>query len=130
MSAHHMGAVVHRLGTTMNLTELLATKAALEAEIVKAKKAEATTALRRVQELVTEFGLTSQQVFPLLPIKSNKQSVAMYRNAATGATWTGRGKPPAWIVGKDRSDFLIAQPAQHEGPFLAEMAAAADRSRA
>ncbi len=117
-------------GMTMNLTELLAAKAALDAEIAKAKKTEATAALRRVQELVTEFGLTSQQVFPLLPAKSKKQGVAKYQNPTTGATWTGRGKPPAWIVGQDRNAFLIAQPAQHEGPFLAEMAAAADRRRA
>lgn len=114
----------------MNLTELLAKKAALDAEIAKAKKTEATAALHRVQELVTEFGFTSQQVFPLLPAKSKKQGAAKYKDPATGATWTGRGKPPAWIVGKDRNDFLIVQPVQHEGPFLAEMAAAADRSRA
>lgn len=48
-------------GMTMNLTELLAAKAALDAEIAKAKKTEATAALRRVQELVTEFGLTYNQ---------------------------------------------------------------------
>jgi len=113
----------------MNLTELLATKAALDAEIAKAKKTEATAALRRVQELVTEFGLTSQQVFPLLPAKNKTQGVVKYKDPATGATWTGRGKPPAWIIGKDRNAFLIAQPVQHQGPFLAEMAAAADRSR-
>src|SRR5258708_31873370 len=67
-------------GMTMNLTELLAAKAALDAEIAKAKKTEATAALRRVQELVTEFGLTSQQVFPLLPAKSKKQGAAKYRS--------------------------------------------------
>jgi DNA-binding protein H-NS len=32
-----------------------------------------------------------------------------YRDAATGKTWTGRGKPPNWIVGvSDRTAFLIA----------------------
>ena len=77
-------------GMTMNLTELLAAKAALDAEIAKAKKTEATAALRRVQELVTEFGLTSQQVFPLLPAKSKKQGAAKYQNPTTGATWTGQ----------------------------------------
>ncbi|WP_457844072.1 H-NS family nucleoid-associated regulatory protein [Staphylococcus aureus] len=30
-----------------------------------------------------------------------------YRDPATGATWTGRGKPPNWIVGKDRTPFQI-----------------------
>lgn len=36
-----------------------------------------------------------------------------YRHPDTGATWTGRGKPPRWISaaeaeGKTRDDFLIA----------------------
>jgi DNA-binding protein H-NS len=36
-----------------------------------------------------------------------------YRHPDSGATWTGRGKPPRWISaaeaeGKSRSDFLIA----------------------
>lgn len=112
----------------MNLNELIAAKAALDVEIAKAKKNEAGAALRRVQELVTEFGLTSQQVFPFVPAK--KQGVAKYRDASSGATWTGRGKPPTWIVGKDRDDFLIDEPAQEaRGPFLAEMAAAAARNQ-
>lgn len=36
-----------------------------------------------------------------------------YRHPETGATWTGRGKPPRWVSaaeaeGKSRNDFLIA----------------------
>lgn len=111
----------------MNLTELLAKKSALDEEIAKVKKSEATLALRRVQDLVSEFGFTSEQVFPLLPSKIKKQGVAKYRDSVTGATWTGRGKPPAWIVGKDRNKLLIEQNDQYEGPYLAEMAAAAGR---
>jgi DNA-binding protein H-NS len=34
-----------------------------------------------------------------------------YRDPATGATWSGRARPPAWIKdAKDRSVFLIEQP--------------------
>lgn len=33
-----------------------------------------------------------------------------YRNPETGATWTGRGKPPNWIRdAKNRDAFLIVQ---------------------
>ena len=34
-----------------------------------------------------------------------------YRDPATGMTWTGRGRAPVWIVGDDRSKYLIQQPA-------------------
>lgn len=34
--------------------------------------------------------------------------VPKYRDAKTGKTWTGRGKPPLWIVGAaNRDDYLI-----------------------
>jgi DNA-binding protein H-NS len=34
---------------------------------------------------------------------------AMYRDPKTGATWSGRGRAPAWLAGaKDRTKFLIA----------------------
>src|SRR5438876_108451 len=34
--------------------------------------------------------------------------VAKYRDPKTGKTWTGRGKPPAWIAGvKNRDAYLI-----------------------
>jgi DNA-binding protein H-NS len=37
--------------------------------------------------------------------------VAKYRDPVSGATWSGRARPPAWIKdAKDRSKFLIEQP--------------------
>ncbi|HEX6705062.1 MAG TPA: H-NS histone family protein [Albitalea sp.] len=34
--------------------------------------------------------------------------LAKYRDPATGETWTGRGRPPNWIVSaKNRDEFLI-----------------------
>jgi DNA-binding protein H-NS len=41
---------------------------------------------------------------PPVPVK--------YKHPNTGATWTGRGKPPRWVVeaeaaGQSRNDFLV-----------------------
>jgi DNA-binding protein H-NS len=37
--------------------------------------------------------------------------VAKYRDPKTGGTWTGRGRPPTWIVAaKNRDAFLIDAP--------------------
>jgi len=30
-----------------------------------------------------------------------------YRDIATGATWSGRGREPTWLRGKNREDFAI-----------------------
>jgi len=44
--------------------------------------------------------------------KPAKQVAPKYRHPETGATWTGRGKPPRWLVaaeaaGATRDQFLI-----------------------
>ncbi|WP_315534065.1 H-NS histone family protein [Delftia acidovorans] len=85
---------------------LLAQKAALEAQIAQAQAERKAEGIAAARALIQEHGLTAADVFP--PSKA-KGSVGApkYRDPATGATWTGRGKPPNWIVGKDRAPFLI-----------------------
>ena len=85
--------------------ELLAQKKLLDEQIANAKKAESEQALQTFLQLVQEFGFTAQQVFPWKP--KPKKVAAKYRDPATGATWSGRGKPPQWIGGKDRTPFVI-----------------------
>ncbi len=87
-------------------SELLAQKKSLDAQIAQAHKAESVQALATVHELIAEFGFTAQQVFPWKP--QPKKVAAKYRDPDTGATWSGRGKPPQWIAGKDREPFVIA----------------------
>lgn len=42
------------------------------------------------------------------PRRSKGEKVApKYRNPETGDTWTGRGREPSWIKGKDREEFLV-----------------------
>lgn len=108
---------------TTKLSELLTQRASLDAAIADARTAASEEALRKVHELVAEFGFTSQQVFPWKP--TVRTVAPKYRDAKSGATWTGRGRAPDWIAGKNRDDFLIDRPRTQEGPFLAEMAAAA-----
>lgn len=115
-----------------SLKELLAEHAAIDAALAQEKKAAAEQALVQVHALIAEFGFTAQQVFPWKPLKTHVPS--KYLDPNSGATWSGRGKPPAWIAGKDREQFLIQQtPAEprQDGPYLAEMAAnaASGRSR-
>ncbi len=88
-------------------TELLAQKAALEAQIAQAQAEAKAQAVARARALIQEHGLTAADVFPQGKAKGSV-GVAKYRDPATGATWTGRGKPPNWINGKDRAPFLIS----------------------
>lgn len=94
--------------------DLLAQQATLAAQIEVARKAELTDAVSKVRALVAEYNLTADDVFP--PAKAGKSGAAKtagikvaakYRDPATGAEWTGRGKEPTWIKGQDRAQFLI-----------------------
>lgn len=114
---------------TQTLKELEASLAALDAKITSARKTESAEALSKIHELVEQFGFTVQQLFPIGASEKKKRQ-PKYRDAESGATWTGIGKPPSWIAGKNREDFEIVQRSQSQGPFLAEMAAAAGRNRA
>ncbi len=94
--------------------ELVAQREALEKQIAQARQNEISQAVNKVRELITEFGLTPKDVFS--STKSSKTRSAgsgvkvapKYRNPVTGDTWTGRGKAPKWIDGKDRAQYLIA----------------------
>lgn len=91
--------------------ELLAQRDALEQQIAAARKAELADAISKVRSIVDEFGLTPDDVFGKVRTYSANKGTTVapkYRNPATGATWTGRGKPPLWIANKDRAPFLIS----------------------
>lgn len=90
--------------------ELLAQQQALTVQIEEARKRELADAIARVRAEVAEYGLTAQDIFSSRG--SGKRTTGAkvapkYRNPQTGQTWTGRGKAPKWIEGKDRSQFAI-----------------------
>ena len=87
---------------------LLARKAELEAQIAQAQAEAKAKAVTEARALIQEHGLTAADVFPAAKAKGSV-GAPKYRDPATGATWTGRGKPPNWIVGKDRAPFQINQ---------------------
>lgn len=98
---------------TQTYKELIQQREALELAIAQARQNEISTAVAKVRELVAEYGLTVQDIFPGRGSKSGvvkaaSKVAAKYRDAATGQTWTGRGKAPKWIEGKDRTPFVIA----------------------
>jgi DNA-binding protein H-NS len=93
--------------------ELIAQREALDRAIDEARRQELKTAITQVKQIIAQYALTEKDVFggaAGAEKKNAKQGMKVmpkYRNTATGQTWTGRGKPPVWIAGKDRTPFLI-----------------------
>lgn len=90
--------------------ELLQQREQLEQKIQEARKSELADAVAKARALVSEYGLSVEDVFP--PAKAQRGSqggkvAPKYRNTETGQTWTGRGKAPKWIENQDRAQFAI-----------------------
>lgn len=92
--------------------ELLKQQEALALQVEEARKREISDAVSQMRQMVSEFGLTERDVFPSGRrsggTRTGGKVAPKYRDPATGQTWTGRGKAPKWIDGKDRSKYLIA----------------------
>lgn len=97
--------------------ELLEQQEELARKVEEARKRELADAVAQVRTIVAEYGLLPRDIFSArelspagasAPAKKGAKVPPKYRNPLTGQTWTGRGKPPKWIEGKDREPFLIA----------------------
>jgi DNA-binding protein H-NS len=93
--------------STKTYKELIAQRTELEAQIDAARKQELSDVVAQIRGLVQEYDLTAQDIFTAR--RTSTTSVApKFRDPETGKTWTGRGKEPTWIKGKDRSQYAIA----------------------
>lgn len=95
--------------------------AKLQAQAEALRKKEMPGVIARIREAIDAYGISAEQLgfgggkarpgggsVTVTGGGKSPVGVAMYQDPASGKTWTGRGKPPAWIVGKDRDAFLIA----------------------
>ncbi len=95
------------------LKELIAQKTELERQIADMRQAELAAAIAQVKSLISEHGLTSDDIFNNGKIKAPKlkapKPAAKYIDPVSGKTWSGRGLSPKWIAGKNKADFLIVK---------------------
>ncbi|AJY03094.1 H-NS histone family protein [Burkholderia sp. SIMBA_043] len=94
---------------TKNYRELLAERAALDKQIATARSQEREGALTTIRQLMADFAIKVGELAGKREKKSRAPVEAKYRDPASGKMWSGRGKPPAWIAGKDRGAYLIVQ---------------------
>jgi DNA-binding protein H-NS len=94
--------------------ELLAQREKLEKQIEEAKAREYAQVLDEIKQKMADYGITlaelggSRAAAKGAKASRSRASVApKYRDPDSGSTWSGRGKPPRWIAGKEREKFLI-----------------------
>ncbi len=94
-------------------SELKAQIAKLQAQAEDARRTELADVINTIREKIAEYGLTAQDLgFAAAARRGRPPKKAplppRYQDPKTGATWSGRGKPPKWIAGKNRERYLIA----------------------
>ncbi len=58
---------------------------------------------------MTEYGIQASDlgISSKRKRKTGTPAAPKFQNPQTGDTWTGRGRAPKWIEGKDRTKFAI-----------------------
>lgn len=82
-------------------------KLSKQAESARAKEAQAVVA--QIHAMMAEYEITGADLGIREP-RAKKKSGGLppkFQDPETGATWTGRGRAPGWIAGKDRSKFML-----------------------
>lgn len=73
--------------------------------------AEKKGVLDQVILVIAEYGITTEEVVTALGGYKVKRkgtpARVKFRDPVTGAEWSGRGKEPLWIKGKDRAQFSV-----------------------
>ena len=112
--------------------ELVAQREKLDSQINAMMQREKAEGIAKAKEIIEQFGLEVGDLFGRKVAGKGKRGrpakkgvvskkrvgkkrvgkkrgkvAAKYKNPSTEETWTGRGKAPIWIAGKDRTKFLI-----------------------
>ncbi|WP_080413059.1 H-NS family nucleoid-associated regulatory protein [Burkholderia ubonensis] len=97
--------------------ELKAKLDSLSKETEAARNLEVENILSNIREVVLTYEIRPEQIFPTWKKLRTQDKrwgplPPKYRNPMTGETWSGRGRAPKWMAGKERDDFLINRPTQ------------------
>jgi DNA-binding protein H-NS len=75
-----------------------------------ARKDEINDAIKKIKDLMQLHGVTVEDLAAAgraKPSKAKGTVAAQFKNPETGETWTGRGRAPRWLDGKDKEQFRI-----------------------
>ena len=101
---------------TKSVEELQAEREKLDAEIKAKQDAQKASVIAQIKTVVDTYSIPVDELVEALGgLKSKRKGIKAkqkFRDPASDATWSGRGKEPAWIKGQNRDDFLIPEDEQ------------------
>ena len=82
----------------------------LQALAEAARKDEINDAIKKIKDLMQLHGVSIDDLSSARgskPAKAKSTVAAQFKKPETGETWTGRGRAPRWLDGKDRDAYRI-----------------------
>lgn len=81
----------------------------LQKQADQAREKELQTVVAQIRGIMSEYGIQPSDlgITSRRKRKTGSTVAPKYANPQTGETWTGRGRAPKWIDGKDRTKFAI-----------------------
>lgn len=82
----------------------------LQKQAEQARDKEIATVVAQIRTMMTDYGIQASDL-GIASTKRKRKAGApaspKFQNPQTGETWTGRGRAPKWIEGKDRAKYAI-----------------------
>jgi DNA-binding protein H-NS len=78
-----------------------------------ARRAETAAVIAEIKKKMADYGIRAADLGGTAKKPGTRKAVAVkYRDPATGATWSGRGRSPHWLTGelakgKKKEEFLV-----------------------
>ena len=100
----------------MTTQDLITQRDALDKQINEVIASERVSVLKAIRDTVKTYKFTEKDIFNTrsAPARQGKPSSrkgvpvpAKYRDLTTGKEWSGRGRTPEWLQGKDLADFAV-----------------------
>lgn len=89
--------------------EYLREKAEIEENLKLKRLKILNSIISEIKECVEIFDIKPHDVFPDIFVGKKKRR-AKYIDPVSRKTWSGVGKEPLWMRGRDRSEFLLEVP--------------------
>ncbi|MEW6343522.1 MAG: H-NS histone family protein [Pseudomonadota bacterium] len=89
--------------------QLLDQRAQLEADIAAARATERREAIVQIRRLMSEHHISTHEILPRRAARRARalEGAVLYQDPVSGATWSGRGRPPRWLAGKERELYRV-----------------------
>ncbi|WP_175007251.1 H-NS histone family protein [Burkholderia lata] len=94
--------------------ELLEQRARLDAQIVTLRAAKRKHVIAQIVKWMGEFEISPLELGTWVDSRMSgdrrrRRAEPRYWDPVTGTTWSGRGKRPRWMAGRDPEEFRIKQ---------------------